>query len=58
MKILLTNDDGYFAPGIQALAKVLAKEHELVIVAPEEEHSGQSHAITITPSRAALTVPE
>ncbi|MDY3118240.1 MAG: 5'/3'-nucleotidase SurE [Peptoniphilus sp.] len=47
MKILLTNDDGYFAPGIQAMARVLAPEHELVIIAPEEEHSGQSHAITI-----------
>ena len=47
MKILLTNDDGYFAPGIQALAKVLAEEHEVVVIAPEEEHSGQSHAITI-----------
>lgn len=47
MKILLTNDDGYFAPGIQALAKVLAEEYEVVVIAPEEEHSGQSHAITI-----------
>lgn len=47
MKILLTNDDGYFAPGIQELAKVLAEEHEVVVIAPEEEHSGQSHAITI-----------
>lgn len=56
MKILLTNDDGYFAPGIQALAKVLAKEHELVIVAPEEEHSGQSHAITITHSLIVKSV--
>lgn len=47
MKILLTNDDGIFAPGIRALAKELEKDHEVVIVAPEEEHSGQSHAITI-----------
>ena len=47
MKILLTNDDGYFAPGIQALARMLAEEHEVVVIAPEEEHSGQSHAITI-----------
>lgn len=47
MKILLTNDDGVFAPGIRALAKELEKKHEVTIVAPEEEHSGQSHAITI-----------
>ena len=47
MKILLTNDDGVFAPGIRTLAMELEKNHEVVIVAPEEEHSGQSHAITI-----------
>nr|WP_296154752.1 5'/3'-nucleotidase SurE [uncultured Peptoniphilus sp.] len=47
MRILLTNDDGYFAPGIRALAKELCKEHEVMLVAPEKEHSGQSHAITI-----------
>lgn len=47
MKILLTNDDGVFAPGIKALAKELEKEHEVIVIAPEEEHSGQSHAITI-----------
>lgn len=47
MKILLTNDDGVFAPGIHALAKELEKKYDLVIVAPEEEHSGQSHAITL-----------
>ena len=47
MRILLTNDDGYFAPGIRTLAKELAKQHDVVLVAPEKEHSGQSHAITI-----------
>ncbi|MDD7363490.1 MAG: 5'/3'-nucleotidase SurE [Peptoniphilus sp.] len=47
MKILLTNDDGYFAPGIRALAKQLTRDHEVIIIAPEEEHSAQSHAITI-----------
>lgn len=47
MKILLTNDDGVFAPGIRALAMELEKEHDVIVVAPEEEHSGQSHAITI-----------
>ncbi|MDO5301466.1 MAG: 5'/3'-nucleotidase SurE [Tissierellia bacterium] len=47
MNILLTNDDGVFAPGIKALAKELVKDHNVIIVAPEEEHSGQSHAITI-----------
>ena len=47
MKILLTNDDGYKAPGIYALAKRLEKNHQLILVAPEVEHSGMSHSITL-----------
>lgn len=47
MKILLTNDDGYKAPGIYALAKRLEKKHQLILVAPEVEHSGMSHSITL-----------
>lgn len=47
MKILLTNDDGIMADGIQILAKELEKEHEVVIVAPDIQKSAQSHAITL-----------
>ena len=47
MKILLTNDDGIMAEGIQTLAKELEKEHEVIIVAPDIEKSAQSHAITL-----------
>ena len=47
MKILLTNDDGVHALGIYALAKVLEKEHDVIIVAPSEQKSASSHAITI-----------
>jgi 5'-nucleotidase len=48
MKILLTNDDGFFAPGIRAMAKALIKEnHEVIMVAPEFENSGKSHSITL-----------
>ncbi len=47
MRILLTNDDGIRADGIQRLAKELEKEHELIIVAPDIERSAQSHAITL-----------
>lgn len=47
MNILLTNDDGYKAPGIYALAKRLQKNHKVVMVAPRVEHSGMSHSITI-----------
>ncbi|SHH40563.1 5'-nucleotidase /3'-nucleotidase /exopolyphosphatase [Anaerosphaera aminiphila DSM 21120] len=48
MNILLTNDDGVFAPGIKELGRRLLKEgHHVTIVAPEEENSGKSHAITL-----------
>lgn len=48
MKILLTNDDGIYAEGIQTLAEVLAKgDHEIVMVAPDRERSASGHSITI-----------
>lgn len=47
MKLLLTNDDGIFAPGIHALARALAPHHEVIVVAPAEEQSGKSRAITL-----------
>jgi 5'-nucleotidase len=47
MRILLCNDDGYQALGIRTLAKHLSQAgHEISIVAPHEERSGQSHAMT------------
>ena len=49
MRILITNDDGVFAPGIAALARGLAAEfdgrHELVVVAPLVDHSGAGAAV-------------
>ncbi len=48
MRLLLVNDDGIDAIGIQTLAKELEKDHELVIVAPEGQRSATSHAITLT----------
>ncbi len=47
MKILLTNDDGIYAPGIAALAKALRKIADVVVVAPDSERSAVSHAITL-----------
>ncbi len=47
MRVLLTNDDGIMAKGIQILAKELEKEHEVIIVAPDIQKSAQSHAITL-----------
>ena len=46
MKVLITNDDGYFAKGIKALARHIAKSAEVFIVAPQIEQSGISQAIT------------
>ena len=46
--ILLTNDDGFYAPGIQALRKGLAPLTEVLVVAPESEQSAVGHAITLS----------
>ena len=47
MRILVTNDDGIFSPGLQALAEVAARFGEVTIVAPDVEQSAMGHAITI-----------
>ncbi len=46
MRILLTNDDGYSAYGINAMARVLCKEHEVTVIAPIKCNSGKAHAMT------------
>lgn len=45
--ILVSNDDGFFAPGLLALAKELKALGELVVVAPDQERSASSHSLTI-----------
>ena len=53
MKILISNDDGYRARGIVALADELAKFGEVTIVAPERNRSGASNSLTLdNPIRA------
>ena len=48
MKILLSNDDGIFARGIEVLALTLiGKGHDVYIVAPDEDASGTGHGLTI-----------
>lgn len=47
MQILIVNDDGYFAPGLAALVRVLKDEHELLICAPKENQSAVGHGITL-----------
>jgi 5'-nucleotidase len=45
--ILVTNDDGIYAPGITALAKIASRYGRIVVVAPDKPQSGMGHAITI-----------
>lgn len=47
MRILLSNDDGYFAPGIEILARELASLAEITVVAPERDRSGASNSLTL-----------
>src|SRR5690242_6867822 len=46
MRILISNDDGIYSPGISALAKAAARFGDVRIVAPDVEQSSMSHAIT------------
>lgn len=48
MRILITNDDGLFAPGIAPLVEWAKKKGEVTVVAPKVEQSGMSHAINFT----------
>ena len=47
MRILLSNDDGYFAPGLAALAHALQTVAEITVVAPERDRSGASNSLTL-----------
>jgi 5'-nucleotidase len=47
MRILLSNDDGYFAPGLAALAEALRDYAEITVVAPERDRSGASNSLTL-----------
>ena len=48
MRILLSNDDGYLAPGLACLAKALAPLAQVDVVAPERDRSGASNSLTLT----------
>jgi 5'-nucleotidase len=47
MRFLVSNDDGYQAPGIRALADVLSRHGEVVVVAPDRNRSGASNSLTL-----------
>ena len=47
MRILLSNDDGYYAPPLALLAESLAPLAEITVVAPERDRSGSSNSLTL-----------
>jgi len=47
VRILVSNDDGYFAPGITLLAEALKSLGEVTVVAPERDRSGASNSLTL-----------
>lgn len=47
MKILISNDDGYLAPGLHSLAEELSSIAEIIVVAPDSNRSGASNALTL-----------
>ena len=47
MKILISNDDGYQAVGIQTLINELKKFSDLIVVAPDRNRSGSSSSLTL-----------
>ena len=56
MKILISNDDGYQAPGILCLADALSSIADITVVAPDRNRSGASNSLTLdNPVRAVHT---
>jgi 5'-nucleotidase len=47
MKILISNDDGVYAPGLAALAAELGQIAEILVVAPDRNRSGASNSLTL-----------
>lgn len=59
MRILVSNDDGIHARGIQTLAATLATKHSVTVVAPDRERSAMGHALTLhKPLRVDEIPPE
>ena len=46
--ILISNDDGYLAPGLLALVNVLRPVAQVTVIAPEQNHSGASNSLTLS----------
>lgn len=58
MKIVITNDDGYGEPGLEALLQAVAPLGEVIVVAPEAPHSACGHQVTLwSPIKASQPRP-
>jgi len=57
VKILVSNDDGYFAPGITLLAEALRQMGDVTVVAPERDRSGASNSLTLDRPLTARRAP-
>jgi len=57
MRFLLSNDDGYFSPGIATLAMALGDEGEVMVCAPERDRSGASNSLTLDRPLTVRTAP-
>jgi 5'-nucleotidase len=55
MYILISNDDGYRAPGIRCLAKAVASVARITVVAPDRDRSGASNSLTLDRPLRACT---
>ena len=47
MHILISNDDGYRAPGIRCLAEAIQSVAKVTVVAPDRDRSGASNSLTL-----------
>ncbi len=57
MHILVSNDDGYQAPGLVQLAESLSRVARISVVAPDRDRSGASNSLTLERPLRALTHP-
>jgi len=48
MHLLVSNDDGYLAPGLLALVKAMRPLGKVTVIAPEQNHSGASNSLTLS----------
>ena len=58
MRILISNDDGYQAAGIRALAAALSRHGDITVVAPDRDRSGASNSLTLDSPIRATVLPD